>query len=112
MHWAWLAIAIISEVIGTSALKPSAGFTRLLPSLVVIVGYGSSFYCLSLALERIPVGIAYAVWSGVGVVLVAGVAWWWHGDRLDAAALAGIGLIVAGVLVLNLLSQSVAGHGS
>lgn len=110
MHWVWLAIAIVSEVIGTSALKPSAGFTRLLPSLVVVVGYGSAFYCLSLALDRIPVGIAYAVWSGAGVVLVAGLAWWWHGDRLDTAALVGIGLIVAGVLVLNLVSKSVAAH--
>ncbi|WP_440221965.1 DMT family transporter [Dokdonella sp. MW10] len=103
---AFLAIAIAAEVIATSALKASEGFTRLVPSVVVVAGYGVAFYFLSLALRTIPVGIAYAVWSGVGIVLVAAIAWIVHGQALDAWAILGITLIVAGVAVLNLLSKA------
>lgn len=104
--WMFLAIAIIGEVVATSALKSSEGFTKLVPSAVVIVGYAVTFYCLSLALKTIPVGIAYAIWAGLGIVLVAGIAWAMHGQKLDAWAFVGIGLIVSGVAVLNLLSKS------
>ena len=103
--WLFLAVAIIGEVAATSALKSSDGFTKLAPSAVVVVGYGVAFYFLSLALKSIPVGIAYAVWAGLGIVLVAGIAWLLHGQKLDAWALVGIGLIVSGVAVLNLLSK-------
>ncbi|WP_300615966.1 multidrug efflux SMR transporter [Dokdonella sp.] len=104
--WLYLAVAIVGEVIATSALKSSEGFSRPLPSIVVAVGYGVAFYFLSLALRTIPVGMAYAVWSGVGIVLVSVVAWLVLGQKLDAWALVGMGLIVAGVLVLNLLSKA------
>lgn len=108
IHWTYLAIAIAAEVLGTSFLRAAAGFTKPLPTLVVVAGYGIAFYFLSLTLDRIPTGIAYAVWSGVGVTLVAAIGWAFHGQKLDAAALVGIGLIVAGVLVLNLFSKSAA----
>ena len=99
---AWLLIAILAEVIATSFLKATDGFTRLIPSIVVAIGYGASFYCLSLALRTLPVGIAYAIWSGVGIVLVTTIAWIVYGQKLDWAALAGMALIVAGVVILNL----------
>lgn len=102
-----LSAAILAEVFGTSFLKSSEGFTRLLPSLAVIVGYAVAFYCLSLALREIPVGIAYAIWAGAGVALIAVIGWLFLGQSLDAAAVAGIGLIVAGVVVLNVFSDSV-----
>jgi small multidrug resistance pump len=102
----YLAIAIVAEVIGTSALKASDGFTRLWPSVVVVGGYGVAFYCLSLALQTVPVAIAYAIWSGAGVALITLIGWWGFGQRLDAPALAGIGLIVAGVVVIQLSSKA------
>jgi small multidrug resistance pump len=108
MNWFYLAIAIVSEVLATSALKASEGFTRLYPSLVVVVGYGLAFYFLSLTLRTIPVGIAYAVWSGVGIVLISLAGWVIYDQRLDAAAILGLVLIVAGVFVLKLFSGSVA----
>ena len=104
--WLFLAVAILGEVIATSALKSSDGFTRPVPSLVVVVGYGLAFYFLSLALRAIPVAIAYAVWAGLGIVLVAAIAWLFHGQKLDLWALRGIALIVSGVAVLNLLSRT------
>lgn len=104
--YAILGIAIIAEVIGTTALKQSAGFTRPLPVLVTVIGYGIAFYALSLTLERIPTGVAYAIWSGVGIVLIAALAWLFHGQRLDGPAIAGMGLIIAGVVVLNLFSKA------
>lgn len=107
-NWLFLAIAIVGEVVATSALKSSEGFTRLLPSAMVLAGYGVAFYFLSLALKSIPVGIAYAVWAGLGIVLVAAIAWIFHGQKLDAWALAGMGLIISGVAVLNLLSKTSA----
>jgi len=106
MNWLFLSIAIVAEVIGTSALKAAEGFTRLGPSLVVIVGYGMSFYFLSLALRGIPVGVAYAVWSGVGIVLISVIGWLAFGQSLDGPAVLGIGLIMAGVIVLNVFSRS------
>lgn len=108
MHWLYLAIAIVAEVVGTSFLKASAGFTKPLPSLVVVVGYGLAFFFLSLTLDKVPVGIAYAVWSGAGVTLIAAIGWVFLGQKLDGPALVGMSLIVAGVVVLNLFSKSAA----
>jgi small multidrug resistance pump len=107
MNWLYLAVAIILEVVATSALKASDGFTRLLPSLLVIVGYSAAFYMLSLTLRSMPVGVVYAVWSGVGVVLITLVGWLWFKQELDAPAFVGIALISAGVIVLNFFSKSV-----
>lgn len=104
----YLGIAILAEVIATSALKYSEGFTRPLPSLVVALGYGVAFYFLSLVLKTVPMGVAYAIWSGVGIVLIAGIGWLWMKQPLDAPALLGIGLIVAGVAVIQLFSKSTA----
>ena len=104
MTYLYLAIAIVAEVIGTSALKAAEGFTRPLPSLVVVVGYGTAFYFLSLALKTIPVGIAYAIWSGVGVALITLIGWLLFKQRLDAPALLGLALIVAGVAVIHFFS--------
>lgn len=109
MHWLYLMIAIVAEVVGTSFLRSSAGFTKPLPSVAVVIGYGLAFYFLSLTLEQIPVGVAYAVWSGAGVTLIAAVGWLFLGQSLDLPAILGMGLIVAGVIVLNLFSK-VGGH--
>lgn len=106
--YAILALAIIGEVIATSAMKASEGFTRLGPSIVVLLGYAAAFFFLSQVLDRIPVGIAYAVWAGGGIVLVALVAWIVYGQKPDLAGVVGMGLILAGVLVLNLLSKTSA----
>jgi len=106
MKWLCLFIAIISEVIGTSALKASQGFTRLIPSLLVIGGYATAFYFLALTLKAIPVGIAYAIWSGVGILLVSIAGFVLYRQSLDFPAIAGIGLIVIGVVVLCLFSKS------
>lgn len=105
--WGYLAVAIVAEVIATSALKATAGFTRAGPSVLVVAGYGVSFYFLSLVLETLPVGVTYAVWSGVGILLITLIAWLVFGQALDLAAIVGLGLIVAGVVVLNLFSQTV-----
>ncbi|MBS0306963.1 MAG: multidrug efflux SMR transporter [Proteobacteria bacterium] len=105
-QWLHLSIAIVSEVIATSALKAADGFSRPLPSLIVVAGYASAFYFLSLTLRTIPIGVAYAVWSGAGVALIALVGWLVYGQALDAAGIVGIALIVAGVAVLNLYSGS------
>lgn len=105
--WLLLGVAIVAEVVATSALKASEGFTRPGPALVVVLGYGVAFYCLAQVLRTIPVGVAYAVWSGLGIVLVTCVAFWWYGQRIDLPGLIGMGLIIAGVLVLNLFSKTV-----
>ena len=102
----YLAIAIVLEVVATSALKAAEGFTHWVPSLLVVVGYASAFYFLSLTLRTIPISVAYAVWSGVGIVLVSLVGWLLYRQPLDAPALLGISLIIAGVLVLNLFSKA------
>ncbi len=107
--YALLGLAILAEVLGTSALKASDGFTRLVPSAITAVCYGVSFYLLSLTLKTIPIGVAYAIWSAVGIVLISTVGWLYYGQRLDAPAIAGLGLIVAGVVVVNLFSKT-AGH--
>lgn len=104
--WTYLAVAIIAEVIATSALKAAAGFSRPGASAVVVIGYGVAFYFLSLTLQSIPVGVTYAIWSGAGIVLITLVAWLLYGQALDAGAIVGIGLIIAGVAVLNLFSKS------
>ncbi|MBJ6124459.1 DMT family transporter [Microvirga splendida] len=109
MNYAYLFAAIICEVIATSALKAAEGFSRLWPSVVVIVGYGLAFYFLSLTMRTIPIGIAYAIWSGIGIVLIAIAGFVLYRQPLDAPALAGMGLILAGVLVINLFSKT-AGH--
>jgi small multidrug resistance pump len=106
--WIYLGIAIVAEVIATSALKAAAGFTRPGPSAIVVVGYGIAFYFLSLTLQTIPVGVTYAIWCGVGIVLITLVAWLMYGQALDAAAILGLALIVAGVVVLNVFSRVVA----
>lgn len=98
----WLALAILCEVFATSFLKVADGFTRPLPSLAVAIGYGLAFYCLSMALRTIPVGIAYAIWCGVGIVMITAIAWVVYDQRLDAWALAAIALILIGTLMLNL----------
>lgn len=105
MNWLYLAIAICSEVIATSALKATQGFTVWRPAVLVVIGYALAFYFLSLTLRSIPIGVAYAIWSGVGVVLVSVASWLLYDQRLDGAALLGIGLIVAGVLVIHLFSK-------
>jgi len=107
MNWLYLAIAILSEVIATSALKSADGFSRLGPSLLVVIGYASAFYFLSLTLRSIPLGIAYAIWSGVGVALVSIIGWIIYDQTLNAAALTGIALIIAGVVILSLFSTNV-----
>jgi small multidrug resistance pump len=106
VHWLYLSIAIVSEVVATSALKAAEGFTHWLPSVLVVTGYGSAFYFLSLTLKTIPLGTAYAIWSGVGLALVALAGWIFYGQSLDIPAIVGMSLIVAGVLVLNLFSKT------
>jgi len=104
MHWTYLAIAIVSEVIATSALKASDGFTKLIPSVVVVVGYVVAFYCLSLTLRALPVGIVYAIWSGVGIVLISLVGWLLFGQTLSSVALLGMAFITVGVIILNVFA--------
>lgn len=109
MPYLFLAIAIVAEVIGTSALKASEGFSKTVPSIVTVVAYGAAFYCLSITLKTVPVGVAYAIWSGVGVALIAIVGWVLFDQKLDAAAIIGMGLIVAGVVVMQVFSKA-GGH--
>lgn len=107
--WIYLSAAIVAEVVATSALKSSAGFSRLAPSLMVVLGYALAFYFLALSLRFIPLGIAYAVWAGTGIVLIALIGWLVYGQTLDAPALIGMGFIIAGVVVIHLFSRTV-GH--
>jgi len=109
MTYFYLAIAIIAEVAATSALKASEEFTNLLPSLIVVIGYGIAFYFMTLVLRVIPVGITYAIWSGLGIVLVTVVGVFLYRQIPDIPALIGMGLIVAGVVVINVFSKTV-GH--
>ncbi|WP_370205973.1 SMR family transporter [Pararhodobacter marinus] len=106
MHWVYLLTAIFFETVGTTALKASAGFTRLGPSLLVVVAYGASFWLLAMVLKVMPVGIAYAVWSGAGIVLISAIGLVVFGQRLDLPAVLGIALIMAGILVINLFSNA------
>jgi len=107
-QWVFLSVAIVSEVIATSALKASEGFSRLWPSLIVATGYLFAFYFLSLTLKTIPVGVAYAIWSGAGVVLIALIAWIFFGQKLDIPAVIGLCLIVSGVVVINVFSKTIS----
>jgi small multidrug resistance pump len=107
-QWILLSIAILSEVIATSSLKAAEGFTRFWPSLVVLIGYLLAFYFLSLTLKTIPVGVAYAIWSGVGVVLIALAGWFFLDQSLDMPAIIGLMLIVAGVVVINVFSKTIS----
>lgn len=108
MSYLYLGIAILSEVIATSALKASDEFTKLMPSLIVVVGYTIAFYFLSLTLRSIPVGITYAIWSGVGIVLVAIVGAVVYKQTPDLPAVLGMALIILGVLVINVFSKTVS----
>ncbi|MBF58232.1 multidrug efflux SMR transporter [Halomonas sp. FeN2] len=105
MTFVYLVLAIVAEVIATSALKASMGFTRPLPSVVVVVGYGLAFYLLSLVLRTLPVGVAYAIWAGLGIVLVTLVGIVVFGEKPDLPAVVGISLIVAGVVMLQVFSK-------
>ncbi len=109
MHWLYLGVAILFETIGTTALKASDGMTRAWPALIVVVAYALSFWLLALVLRVIPVGVAYAIWSGMGICLIAAIGWMVFGQRLDGPAVAGLGLIIAGIVVINVFSGSV-GH--
>lgn len=104
--WVLLTVAIVAEVIATSSLKLSDGFTRLWPSVVVVLGYGISFYFLSVTMRSMPIGVIYAIWSGLGVVLVTLVGWLIFKQHLDLPALIGISLIIAGVVIMNVWSKS------
>lgn len=105
-NWLFLGVAIVSEVIATSALKASEGFSRFWPSLLVVIGYGIAFYCLALTLKVIPMGVVYAIWSGIGIVLITLVGWFMFNQKLDLPALMGISLIAAGVVVMNVFSKT------
>ncbi len=109
MPYFYLVIAVAFETIGTSALKASEGFTRLWPSVLVVAGYAISFYFLALVLKVIPVGIAYAMWSGLGIMFIALIGWFVFSQRLDLPAILGLVLILAGILVINLFSKT-TGH--
>lgn len=108
MHWLYLIIAILAEVLATSFLKATEGFTRLGPSCVVVTGYIIAFYFLSLSLRIFPVGIAYALWSSIGTVLIALFAWLFYRQTLDTASIIGIAFIVIGVIIINLFSKSIS----
>jgi len=104
--WVYLTLAIFSEVMATASLKSTEGFSKLWPSVIVLVGYSAAFYFLSLTLDTIPIGVAYAIWSGVGVAAITLVSIFVFDQKIDAAGFVGIGLIVAGVIILRLFSES------
>ena len=104
--WIYLTLAIFSEVMATASLKSTEGFTKLWPSVLVLVGYSAAFYFLSMTLDSIPIGVAYAIWSGVGVAAITLVSIFFLDQKIDTAGFIGIGLIVAGVIILRLFSES------
>ena len=108
MKWIYLMFAIIGEIIATSALKASNGFTQLIPSILVVVGYSFSFYFMSLTLKMMPLGITYAIWSGVGIVLISIIGYFFFNQKLDVPAIIGISLILCGVVVIRFYSKSMA----
>ena len=104
--WVYLFVSIMSEVIATASLKSTEGFTKPIPSIIVLVGYCAAFYFLSLTLDTISIGVAYAIWSGVGVATITVVSFFLYDQKIDLAGILGIGLIIAGVIVLRLFSES------
>jgi len=106
MHWLYLGAAILFETIGTTALQASQQFSRFWPSVLVVVAYGTSFYLLAIVLRYIPVGVAYAIWSGLGICFIAMIGYVIFGQRLDLPAVLGLGLIIAGIVVIQLFSNS------
>lgn len=106
--WILLFFAVVCEVVGTSAIKQSEGFTKFWPSLVVVVGFALAFYLLTFSLKVLPVGVVYAVWSGMGIVLISVIGHWFFNERLDAPAFIGISFILAGVLIMQIFSKAVA----
>lgn len=107
MKWIYLTLAILGEVMATASLKDSEAFTRFWPSLIVLLGYSIAVYFLSLTLKEIPVGVAYAMWAGIGIVCITFIGYLRFGQRLDLPAMVGILLIGAGVVIINLFSKSV-----
>jgi len=105
----YLAVAIFSEVLATTALKASGGMTKLLPSLALMAGYGLAFWCLSIAVKSIPVGLAYALWSGFGIVMIASIGWYFYGQTLNMTACLGIVLILIGSVCVVLSDGAVMG---
>ncbi len=105
-EWLFLGVAIIAEIFATTLIKSSEGFTKLLPSALVIIGYIVTFYFLSLSVKTIPIGIAYAVWAGLGVVFVALLGWLFYGDSLNLATIIGMLLIIVGVVIINLFGST------
>ena len=105
--WPYLGLAIISEIIATASLKSTDNFTNIIPSIAVLVGYCASFYLLTLSLDEIPIGIAYSIWSGVGIVGIALISMFAYGQRLDLGAIIGMGLIITGVIVMRFYSDMV-----
>jgi small multidrug resistance pump len=109
IHYIYLFIAVAAETIGTSALQASQQFTRLVPSLIVVIGYGFAFYFMGLALKYMPVGIVYAIWSGLGIVFIAAIGFVVFGQKLDLPAIIGLAMILSGILVIHIFSSS-SGH--
>lgn len=109
IHYVYLVLAVAAETIGTTALQASQQFSRLGPTLIVVVSYATAFYLLALVLRFMPVGVAYAIWSGLGIVLIALIGFVMFGQKLDLAAVIGLGLILSGILIIHLFSSS-AGH--
>ena len=106
-HYALLMLAIVAEVLATTALARSESFSKLGPSVVAVVGYAAAFYFLSFPMRVIPTGVVYAIWSGMGIVLISGIAWFWHREALDAPAMLGLAFILIGVVTINVFSKSV-----
>jgi small multidrug resistance pump len=106
IHYLVLLLAVLSETIGTAALQASQQFTKFWPSVVVVIAYAISFYFLSIALRAIPLGIAYAFWSGLGIVFIAGIVYLLYGQKLDLPAILGLGMILSGILVIHLFSNT------
>ncbi|CRL11326.1 SMR family transporter [Phaeobacter italicus] len=109
LHYVYLVFAVIAETIGTTALQASQQFTRLGPSILVVIGYGLAFYLMALTLRHMPVGIVYAIWSGLGIFFIAVIGWLVFGQKLDLPAVLGLGLIMAGILIIHLFSKT-SGH--
>lgn len=105
LNWLYLTIAIVAEVIATFNLKNSENFTKLYPSLIVVAGYLCAFYFLSLSLRTVPLAVAYAVWSGAGVALIAILGWIYYGQKLEIPTIIGLALIICGITLLKINSK-------